>query len=76
MPLWAFFFGLILASALVLLRAGRKWTAVTLLCLLVGMAVAVFIALSPVMNLDMGLAGVFLAGFPGYLRDDTAGYIR
>jgi len=62
-PLWAFFFGLILASAWVLLVQVRKWTAVTLLCLIVGIAVAVFIALSPVMNLNMGLAGVFLAGF-------------
>lgn len=62
-PLWAFFFGLILASAWVLLMQVRKWTATTLGCLIVGIAVAVFIALSPTMNLDMGLAGVFLAGF-------------
>jgi putative membrane protein len=62
-PLWAFFFGLILASALVLLREVDKWSAALVLCLAAGVLVAVFIALSPVMSLDMGLAGVFLAGF-------------
>ena len=62
-PLWAFFFGLILASALVLLRQVETWTAPRLLCLLVGMAVALTIALSPMMSLDVGLAGVFLSGF-------------
>ena len=62
-PLWAFFFGLILASALVLLRQVETWTAPRLLCLLVGVAVALSIALSPMMSLDVGLAGVFLSGF-------------
>jgi len=62
-PLWAFFFGLILASALVLLREVNKWSAATVLSLSVGVAVALFIALSPVMNLDIGLVGVFFAAF-------------
>ena len=62
-PLWAFFFGLILASAAVLLREVDNWSAPKVLCLLSAGAVAVCIALSPVMNLEMGLAGVFLAGF-------------
>lgn len=62
-PLWAFFFGLILASAGVLLVQVHHWTAATILNLIVGILVAVFIALSPVMSVDMGLAGVFLAGF-------------
>ena len=62
-PLWAFFFGLILASALVLLREVDNWSVPKVLCLLSAGAVAVFIALSPVMSLEMGLAGVFLAGF-------------
>ena len=62
-PLWAFFFGLILASAAVLLREVDKWSAPKVLCLLSAGAVAVCIALSPVMSLEMGLAGVFLAGF-------------
>lgn len=62
-PLWAFFFGLILASALVLLQQVQQWTFPRLLSLLVGMAVALFIALSPTVNLDIGLAGIFLSGF-------------
>ena len=62
-PLWAFFFGLILASALVLLREVDNWSVPKVLCLLSAGAVALFIALSPVMSLEMGLAGVFLAGF-------------
>ena len=62
-PLWAFFFGLILASALVLLREVVNWSVPKVLCLLSAGAVAVCIALSPVMSLEMGLAGVFLAGF-------------
>ena len=62
-PLWAFFFGLILASAIVLLREVDNWSAPKVLCLLSAGAVAVCIALSPVMSLEMGLAGVFLAGF-------------
>jgi putative membrane protein len=62
-PLWAFFFGLILASATVLLRQVEHWSGSRLLCLLAGIAIAGFIALSPVMNLDVGLAGVFLSGF-------------
>lgn len=62
-PLWAFFFGLILASAIVLLREVQHWSALIVTSLVVGVAVAVFIALSPMVNLDIGLAGVFLAGF-------------
>lgn len=62
-PLWAFFFGLILASALVLLRQVDKWNTPRALCLLAGVAIALFIALSPVVSLDIGMAGVFLSGF-------------
>ena len=62
-PLWAFFFGLILASALVLLRQVEHWTAARVLCLLAGAALALIIALSPVATLDVGMTGVFLSGF-------------
>ena len=62
-PLWAFFFGLILASALVLLRQVEAWNGSRALCLLAGAAVAGTIALSPALHLDMGLGGVFLSGF-------------
>lgn len=62
-PLWAFFFGLILASALVLLRQVDRWNAPRVICLLIGIAVAVTIALAPAINMDFGITGVFLCGF-------------
>ena len=62
-PLWAFFFGLILASALVLLRQVGQWNVGRALSLLVGVTVALTIALSPVVSLDGGMMGVFVAGF-------------
>jgi putative membrane protein len=61
--LWAFFFGLILASALVLLREVEAWTTARVLSLLAGTAIALYIGLSPVVALDAGLFGVFFAGF-------------
>ncbi|WP_206613426.1 DUF368 domain-containing protein [Parahaliea mediterranea] len=63
-PLWAFFFGLILASALVLLRQVGVWNPARLACLLVGIAFALAVALSPVLGLESaGLPAVFGAGF-------------
>ncbi len=62
-PLWAFFFGLILASALLLLREVDRWTLAPATCLVTGAAVALGIAFSPAGNVDVGLAGVFLSGF-------------
>jgi len=62
-PLWAFFFGLILSSALVLMKEVPRWTLPRILCLLFGTAIALTIALSPGLNLEGGMAGVFVAGF-------------
>ncbi len=62
-PLWAFFFGLILASALVLLRQVPHWTPARVTCLLVGLLVATGIALSPAVPMAPGLPGYFVAGF-------------
>jgi putative membrane protein len=62
-PLWAFFFGLILASALVLLGEVHRWSLAKVVCLLCAGAVALSIALSPVISVEMGVAGIFLAGF-------------
>lgn len=63
-PLWAFFFGLILASALVVLRQVVVWRRGQVLALSVGCAAAVAIALSPTLApADPGPAMVFLAGF-------------
>lgn len=62
-PLWAFFFGLILASALVLLRQVPRWTPALCACLVGGGLTAAFIALSPVVAMTPGLPGFFIAGF-------------
>ena len=62
-PLWAFFFGLILASAQVLMKHVDRWSPRRVVSLLIGAAIAAGIALSPMLNLEVGLAGVFAAGF-------------
>lgn len=62
-PLWAAFFGLILASALLLMREVERWNIQRLASFILGVGVAVTIALSPVMNLEAGLPGIFVAGF-------------
>lgn len=62
-PLWAFFFGLILASGLVLLRQVPRWTPPRTVCLLLGLLVAAGIALSPAFAMAPGLPGIFVAGF-------------
>jgi putative membrane protein len=62
-PLWAFFFGLILASALVLLRQVPHWSTARVFCLTAGLGVAAAIALSPVVALPAGLPAIFIAGF-------------
>ncbi len=62
-PLWAFFFGLIMASALVLVRHINHWTPARALCLLAGTGAAALIAVAPVMDLDAGLVGIFASGF-------------
>ncbi|MCB1675894.1 MAG: DUF368 domain-containing protein, partial [Halioglobus sp.] len=62
-PLWAFFFGLILASAGVLLRQVGAWNAPRVLCLSAGLGLALGIALAPAAALNAGLVGVFFSGF-------------
>lgn len=62
-PLWAFFFGLILASALVLLKQVKRWNPQRVFALLAGVAFATAVALAPVVNLHIGPLGIFVAGF-------------
>jgi putative membrane protein len=62
-PLWAFFFGLILASALVLLRQVERWSIRRVLSLFAGIGTAVFIGLSPVTGLEATWPAIFLSGF-------------
>lgn len=62
-PLWASFFGLIFASALVLLREVSGWNLPRVFSLFLGAAIAIHIALSAQLQLDAGWVGVFFAGF-------------
>lgn len=62
-PLWAFFFGLILASAVALARHVKQWQLITAIAFAVGTAIALTIGLSPQVQLGGGYAGVLLAGF-------------
>jgi putative membrane protein len=60
---WAFFFGLILASAFVLVRHIERWSFPVIFNLMAGTGIALYIALSAGMQLNAGYLGVFLAGF-------------
>jgi putative membrane protein len=62
-PLWAFFFGLVLASAITLLRQITSWTPLRWINLAIGIAIALTIALSPVMVLEPTLLTIFFSGF-------------
>lgn len=61
--LWSFFFGLILASAVVLLRHVGRWGIGAVLGLVAGVAAAAFVGLSPAFAFPGGPAGFFFAGF-------------
>lgn len=60
---WAFFFGLIAGSAVLLVRHVSHWRALTLSALITGVVVAAAIALSPEMQLGEGNLALFFAGF-------------
>jgi putative membrane protein len=62
-PLWGFFFGLIFASALLLLRQVPHWRWQQLLALVLGVAFVVFVGLAPRSEMMDGSLGIFLAGF-------------
>ncbi len=62
-PLWAFFFGLILASAVMLLRQVQGWNPARGVYLVVGTIIALAISVAPMLSLDFGFVGIFLAGF-------------
>ncbi len=62
-PLWAFFFGLILASAMLLLQQVPAWRSHHLVVLLLGTLCALAVGLAPRTGFVGGNLGVFLAGF-------------
>jgi len=61
--LWSMFFGLILASALVILRRIQHWSPTTVVGMGVGVLAAAFVGLSPAIVFPGGVAGYFFAGF-------------
>lgn len=60
--LWSFFFGLILASALVIGQKVKKWTAGTVVALLAGIGIALYITLATPAQTPDALWFVFLSG--------------
>jgi putative membrane protein len=61
-PLWAFFFGLILASALVIIKQISRWTAGNVASLVIGIGIAYYItSLTMIQTPDSGLY-LFFAG--------------
>lgn len=61
--LWSFFFGLILASALVLLRHVSRWSVSAVVGLSLGVLFAAGIGLSPAFALPVASWSFFVAGF-------------
>ena len=61
-PLWSFFFGLILASAIYILKGLDKWSFQNILSLLVGVAMASYICLASPAQTPDALWFVFLSG--------------
>jgi putative membrane protein len=61
--LWSFFFGLILASAIMLLRRVQRWVPASLVGLVLGAAGAAAIGLLPALSLSPTLPAFFMAGF-------------
>ena len=61
-PLWSFFFGLILASAIYILKGLDKWSFQNILSLMAGVAMASFICLASPAQTPDALWFVFLCG--------------
>ncbi|MCK9466872.1 MAG: DUF368 domain-containing protein [Candidatus Absconditabacterales bacterium] len=60
---WAFFFGLILASAIILRKSLKKKKTIYLLFLLIGLIVGYYLVSLPAINLGTGLLTMFFSGF-------------
>lgn len=61
-PLWAFFFGLILIAAPLTLRKITKWNGATLICFCIGIVFMYGITRLPTTSLPGGISIFFLAG--------------
>lgn len=61
-PLWSFFFGLILASAIYILKGLDKWSIQNIIALLVGVGIAAFICVASPAQTPTDLWFIFLSG--------------
>lgn len=61
-PLWSFFFGLILASAVYILRELDKWSFRNIICLFVGVVIAAYICLASPSSTPDAYWFIFLSG--------------
>jgi putative membrane protein len=61
-PLWSFFFGLILASAIYILKGLDKWSLQNIISLLVGVVIAAFICIASPAQTPDALWFVFISG--------------
>jgi len=62
-PLWSFFFGLIIASSILIIRQIKKWNVVSVSMLLLGTAIAWYLTSMEQIQLPDTLLGDFFSGF-------------
>lgn len=60
--LWAFFFGLIVASSVIIARYIKDWGAINLAAMVIGAGIAFFITIAAPSQIPDGLIYIFLAG--------------
>ncbi len=60
--LWAFFFGLIVASSVIIAKFIKKWSLNTIASLLAGAAIAYYVTIAAPSQIPDGLIYIFLAG--------------
>lgn len=61
--LWSFFFGLIVASSILIIRQIKKWNLLAVICLIAGTAIAWYLTSMKQIHLPDTLSGDFFAGF-------------
>lgn len=61
-PTWSFFFGLVLASVIIVAKAIKKWNGISILLFILGTAVAYFITTLPPSSNIESLPFLFLSG--------------
>lgn len=60
--IWSFFFGLIIASIIHMIRQINKWTSIEVILAILGTFIAFFITIATPINLEFNMLTVFIAG--------------